>query len=121
MSTLIDCMVAVAVLSIGASVVIQQHTHYENANRRAIAVESVSRALDQEMERFRACADRACVEQLAERASEEHTDEVASWSRADIERTLEKGPNDTLKLTLKATVPSTHLEQKLVALLWVPK
>jgi type II secretory pathway pseudopilin PulG len=121
MSTLIDCMVAVAVISIGAGLLATQHQHFEHANRRAIAVESVARALDLEMEQFRACADRACIEALAARANEERGAEVASWSRADIERKLEPGPNGTIKLTLTASAKELRADRKLVALLWVPK
>lgn len=121
MSTLIDSMVAVALLGAGAGFLATQHRHYEQANRRAMAVESVVRALDQEMEHLRACPDRACIDALAARASEERSDEASAWSRADIERKLEAGPNGTIKVTLSAAAPELRVERRLVALLWVPK
>lgn len=121
MSTLIDSMVAVALLGIGAGTLATQHYHYERANRRAMAVENVVRALDQEMEQMRACPDRACIDALAERATEERSNEVGSWLHADIERTVEAGPNGTIKVTVSASVPELRVDRSLVALLWVPK
>jgi hypothetical protein len=114
-------MVAVAVLSVGATMISAQHQHYEDATRRAIAVESVARALDQEMERMRACPDLACIERLAGRSTDELDVEVESWIRAEIDRAIEPGPNGTLKVTLTADAPHLRAQRKLVALLWVEK
>jgi glutamine synthetase type III len=117
MSTLIDSMVALAILGTGAAMLTQQYHHVETANTRAVAVESVGRALDQEMELFRACTDRACVNELAGRANEQHSSIVSTWTGADIERVIEEGAGGTVKVTLKASVPGSRIERKLVALI----
>lgn len=121
MSTLIEQMVTVAMIGAASAAAMQQFHHVEQANSRAVAVESVTRALDQEMERFRACETRACAEDLANRSVEERSREVYSWTGVELQRAIEDGPSGTLKVTLKASVPGSRLERKLVALVWVAK
>lgn len=120
-STLIEVMVAVAILAIAAASLVGPATHHERAARRAAAVEGVARVLDQELERARACSRRACVEALVvSTATVTALDEnAASWARASVERSVSAGPNGTLLLSVSAKIPGLVRERSVSALIWV--
>lgn len=119
--TLIDCMIAVAVLSIGAHMLVTHFDQYERASRRAIAVEGVARVLDQELERMRACSGRVCIEALATGTTSVAAVafESESWVRARVRRTIEAGPSGTVKVIVGASVPGVVDERRIAALLRV--
>lgn len=120
--TLIELMIALAVLSVGAGLVVGEVSTYRAATERARAVEAITRVLDQEMERLRACPDMACLE--AARAETATLDGLgpaaASWARPRVKRTWRPGPDGTLEVTVQAELPGLVPPRALRALVARP-
>jgi type II secretory pathway pseudopilin PulG len=118
--SLIDLMVAVALISIGVGLWLNNPQH-RRASERAVAVEGVARVVDQELERMRACPSRACLDRLAtETATRAGVSAYAdTWVRAKVRRTVEPGPNGTHLVTVGARVPGLLKERTASALVWV--
>lgn len=121
--SLIEVMIALLVLGVGVSLLVDEVSMHEHAARRARAVAAVSRVLDQEMERLRACPDRACLE-----AAETRTATTAglgaateSWARPLVGRTVSRGPDGTVEVVISAAVPGLVPTRSLRALMVRPR
>lgn len=118
--TLIECMVALSILGIGVSLFLGSMQQYQLATRRGWAVEGLARVLDVELERLRACGDRACVDGLLTRTATTAgvSREAGSWVGARVARTARPGPDGTIEVTLSAVAEGVP-EQRVVGLVRV--
>jgi prepilin-type N-terminal cleavage/methylation domain-containing protein len=122
--TLIDLMVAISLLGIGMFGWMEGSAHHAKASRRAIAIEGAARALDQELERLRACDTAVCLRALATNTATTAgvSNDAASWGRYEIHRRIEPGPGPGLHLaTVTARIPGVVPERSVRALLWVKR
>ena len=117
--TLVEMMIAVTILAIGANLLVGAFQAYEAAGHRARAVAAIAEVLNQEMEAARACGSQACVRDLVSRGGTRHPAQAAgrSWLRPQIERRLRNGPDGTMELTITAEIPNVVPPRTLVALL----
>lgn len=111
-------MITVAVLAIGAGLLVREVGTYQDAGRRARAVAAVAEVLDQELEAGRACPDRACLDAWATRSATTAAarPESLEWARPHLERTLGPGPDGTLELRVTAEIPDLVPPRTLVTL-----
>jgi type II secretory pathway pseudopilin PulG len=118
---LIEAMVALAILGIGGAVLGSWSAGYETSVRRAVLAEGVARVIDQELERARACASRACLEGLATQTPTTVGVHPASsaWGAIQVSRLLRPGPSDTVEIEVRAEVPGAIRQRTARALLWV--
>ncbi|MBK8010245.1 MAG: type II secretion system protein [Deltaproteobacteria bacterium] len=116
--TLVDLMVAVAVLAIIASM--NPFFGYQRATTEALKIEGLMRVLDVEMERARSCTEMDCIAKLATTTTGVSS-EADSWVRARVQRSYRPGPDGTVEFTVSASaLGSTHI-QELRALLRVER
>lgn len=118
-ASLIEAMIGVALLGIGASMLVGPWTQYERATRRTIAVEGVARVIDLELERARSCPTRACIEGLAGTATTA-AEGADTWARARVVRTVRAGPHGTLEVEVAAEVPSLVPRRSAATRIWRP-
>ncbi len=117
-ASLIDAMVAVALVSIGVGLLVGPWTQYERASRRTVAVEGVARVLDLELERARSCPTRACIEALVTATTT--ADGATAWARARVERQVRVGPHGTLEVEVSAEVPELVPKRRVATRIWRP-
>jgi prepilin-type N-terminal cleavage/methylation domain-containing protein len=113
--TLIELMIVVALLSLGAGLFIDHMQVYEEASEELIDREAIARVLDLELERLRACPDRACLEAQVETRAPE----AESWLRVPVREALHPGPDGTVRAVVEVSAPSGP--KTMEALLWVPE
>ncbi|MEM7676519.1 MAG: type II secretion system protein [Myxococcota bacterium] len=117
--TLIEMMVAIAILAIGASLLAGTFELYQDAARRARAVVAIAEVLNIEVEAAIACPDRSCLRRLLTHTATTRAarSEADSWLRLQVQRTMQAGPDDTLQYEVSASVPNLLPPRKLVILL----
>lgn len=119
--TLIEIMVAIAILGIAVGSILMNLGPYQRQSTRAFETEGLARVLDTEMERMRACDTYACLEGL--RSTTATTAGVSapaeSWVRATVKRTVRPGPDGTVHVRIEAKAPSNRRTVHLEALLEV--
>ena len=86
-TTLIELMIAIAILGITCVTLGGAMHTYQQAANRAYRIEGLARVLAVEMERFRACTDVRCV-----RALETLSPEAETWVGARVQRAIKVGP-----------------------------
>lgn len=101
--TLIDLMIAIAVLGIGAQLLIDGLGPLERGAARTIEREGLVRALDIELERMRACPDRPCLDDLV--ATGTISASAEGWTRLEVERSVAPGPDQTLRISVRGSGP----------------
>ncbi|MCK6552801.1 type II secretion system GspH family protein [Myxococcota bacterium] len=116
-STLIEAMIATSILSLGAAWLVTSFHEYQRASERTFEAEGLSRVLDVELERFRACGSRACIDALATRTATTAglSDAANTWVRARVERRVAAGPDGTTLVTVIGHVDGVP-EQRVVGL-----
>lgn len=121
--TLIEAMIAVMVLSIGAGLLANEFSHYQRATRRARAAIGLQHTLGEQMERIRACERRACVYAFATETATVAglSPEARSWSDAVVSTSVHPGPDGTLQVILQGHVPEILPPRKLIGLVEVTR
>jgi prepilin-type N-terminal cleavage/methylation domain-containing protein len=99
--TLIEMMIAVAVLGIAVGVWITDPS-YIRMSARQVHLEGTVRALEMELEALAACTDRRCIESAIAHPPASTTEVTAEWSPAVVERSLRPGPDGTLEIRVRA-------------------
>lgn len=115
--TLIELMIAVAILGIAGITWISGFQQYQRASDRTYRIEGLARVLDVELERFRACPDVECLRSLTRGPVAAESD---SWVRAKVTRSLSPGPDGSFLVTLTASLDEVPV-QALSGLVWVPR
>jgi len=118
-SSLIDAMIGVAVLGIGASLLLGPWSSYERASSRAIAAEGLARVIDLELERARSCPTRDCIEGLTTTSTAPSPD-AASWAHATVHRSVKAASNGCLEVSIKAEVPGLVRPLSATTRIWRP-
>ncbi len=122
--TLIELMIAVAILTSGAALFGWMH-NYQQATSRAVAVEGLNRVLEMELERARACTRRSCLEGMVTRTATTAgvSEAQNTWVRALVQRTIAEGPNQTVEVTISARAPVAggrrSVQRQVSTLVWV--
>lgn len=117
-ASLIEAMIAVAIVSIGVGLLVGPWSHYERASRRALAVEGLAHVLDLELERARSCPTRACIQALVTATTA--ADGATTWARAEVVRSVREGPHGTLEVEISAEVPAVVPRRKVATRIWRP-
>ena len=112
--SLIEMMVAVTILSIGAALLAGAFEAYQDAARRARYVVAIAEVLNLELETARACPSRACLTAWKNRPVV--AAEAETWLRPRVQRTIMPGPDGTLQIQVVAEIPSIVPPRTMVAL-----
>ncbi|MEO1336805.1 MAG: type II secretion system protein [Myxococcota bacterium] len=117
--TLLEMMVAVAILSTGALLLAGSFELYQDAAHRARAVVAIAEVLNLEVEAAQACPDHRCLQRLQTRTATTQLAriEAEDWLRPRVQRTIRPGPDGTILFEVTASVPHVVPPRKLVALL----
>lgn len=119
--TLIEMMVALAVLAIGSQLLARTFILYQDAARRARAVVAVAEVLNLELEAARACSTRACLAGLVSTGTTAlMRNEASSWARPVVRRQTRPGPDGTVRVRVTAEIPGLVSPRTLTALVEVP-
>jgi type II secretory pathway pseudopilin PulG len=116
---LVDAMIGVAILSIGASLLGGAWSSYARASERAIAAEGLARVIDLELERARSCPTRACLEGLAATSTTPSID-AATWARATVARAVRPADNGVVEVSITAEVPGLVRKIGATTRIWRP-
>lgn len=104
--TLIELMIACAILGIGGTVTVEGFMGYLKATKRARALEATAHILDSEMERLSACSAYCARDQAVS----------SQWPYPAIRTRRRGGPDGLVEVTLSARIEGVREPRELVAL-----
>jgi type II secretory pathway pseudopilin PulG len=116
--TLVDAMMAVTILGVGAGLMVGPWSSYRDATTRAIQVEGLAHVVDLELERARSCPTRACLQALPTTTTA--ADGAESWARAQVERVVREGPRGSLEIEIRAQIPGEVPVRRAATRVWRP-